>query len=985
MSELKDYIFLTKVTQQDLDEGVWDAEHKGLYSKDGKRFLQYMRPKSLERGVPDTFQLKTGVEVICEKAFAKGFFPLTSFIIPKSVVAIGDEAFQQIQLPRHANFTITKGLKYIGCKILGNYEGILNLIIEEGIKEIDLSYILNCAPAVTLYLPSTLESIGDKGFGEVDNTEHIHLAEGNKHFRLDNGILYNYDKTELLRCPVTKRGDFIIPEGVTTIGAYAFRLSGYKDVIDAEPESKLSVVLPQSLTTIKKGAFRHTWIDSIFIPANVSEIEEGAFEYPINLKIGVSPENKNFEVCNNMLIDKRAKKVLNAMSNKVVIPNGIMEIADHALGHLQSKRIVIPEGVTRVGENNLNLNKALKICLPSTLQDVARSSFWGFSVVPHTMIEVPTGMGKEFKEKLHDSGDYDISSYIQEKKNSIIYDSSDLLKISEDGKTVLGVYDNAITAIVIPYGIEVIGECAFQRCSLMREIVIPPTVRRIGEGAFYGCKYLHSINLPSHLTKIESLVFYGCQFLDKIDIPSSVEEIGVSAFNDCSSLKKIELPHSLKKIESSAFHNCSSLRSIRIPGSVKSLDGFLCFWKCEGLREIEIEEGVEVLDSVFSDCTSVKTIVIPNSLKNVDGYSFECMPALKNIVLAKDNPNFVFIDGVLYSKDRKRLIRYLPKRESTFEVPKSVRTIDKMAFRNCRHLEEIILHDSIREIDCFAFEHCIKLKKIILPSKLKKLGNNTFFGCSSLSEVVIPDGLIDIGWWNFGGCKLLTHLHLPGTLRHISTGCASSIRSYTVSSNNKYLTAIDGIVYDKKVTKLLAVPKEIALKTIKIPQTVTEIDSVAFSDCKKIKHIILPKGLKKIGHSVFENCISLQSIELPDGIEVIPERAFYGCKALKTIKLPHKLKRIDEGAFAVCDSLNSLSLPPSVKCLGSYPFPKSLKELHISYKDPKETELFWWDMFHYLQNEEGTILYVPKGTKENFMKDEADETLFDKLTIEEEP
>ena len=983
MAKQLDYTLLTKVTQQDLNEGVWDAEHKGLYSKDGKRFLQYMRPKNLEWLVPDTFQLKTGVEVICEKAFAKGFFPLTSFIIPKSVVAIGDEAFQQMHLPQHANFTITKGLKFIGYKILGNYEGILNIIIEEGVKEIDLSYILDCAPAVTLYLPSTLESIGDKGFGEVDNTEHIHLADGNKHFCMDNGILYNYDKTKLLRCPVTKRGEVIIPEGVKTIGTYAFRLSGFKYAIDAEPEPKLTVILPQSLTKIEAGAFRHTWIDSLQIPANVSEIEEGAFENAIDLTIKVSPDNEYFEVCNNLLIDIRSKKVLYAMSNKVKIPNGIMEIADYALGHLQSRRIVIPEGVTRIGKDNLNLNKALKISLPSTLKDITRSSFGGFFGVPHT-IEVPTGMGKEFKEKLYDFGDYDISSYIQEKKESVIYDSSDLLKISEDGKTVLGVYDNNITAIVIPYGIEVIGESAFQRCSLLREIVIPPTVRRIGKGAFYGCKYLHSINLPSHLNKIESLVFYGCQFLEKIDIPSGVEEIGVSAFNDCSSLKKIELPHSLKKIESSAFHNCSSLRSIRIPGSVKSLDGFLCFWKCEGLREIEIEEGVEVLNSVFSDCTSVKTIVIPNSLKNVDGYSFECMPALKNIVLAKDNPNFVFIDGVLYSKDIKRLIRYLPKRESTFEVPQSVRTIDKMAFRNCRHLEEIILHDSIREIDCFAFEHCTKLKKIVLSSKLKKLGNNTFFGCSSLSEVVIPDGLIDIGWWNFGGCKSLTHLHLPGTLRHISTGCASSIRSYTVSSNNKYLTTIDGIVYNKKVTKLLAVPKEIALKTIKIPQTVTEIDSVAFSDCKKIKHIILPKGLKKIGHSVFENCISLQSIELPNGIEVIPERAFYGCKALKTIKLPHKLRRIEEGAFSLCDSLTSLTIPPSVKSFGSYPFPKSLNELHIGYKDPKEAELFWRDLFYYLQNEEGTVLYVPKGTKENYMKDEVDEILFDTLTIEEE-
>lgn len=92
-----DYKSLTKVTQQDLDEGVWDAERKGLYSKDGKRFLRYVRPKSLEWGVPDTFQLKSGVEIICERAFEQYHSPLTSFVIPDSVVAIGTEAFQQMR------------------------------------------------------------------------------------------------------------------------------------------------------------------------------------------------------------------------------------------------------------------------------------------------------------------------------------------------------------------------------------------------------------------------------------------------------------------------------------------------------------------------------------------------------------------------------------------------------------------------------------------------------------------------------------------------------------------------------------------------------------------------------------------------------------------------------------------------------------------------------------------------------------------------
>lgn len=410
------YKLLTKVTQQDLDEGVWDADHKGLYSRDGKRFLQYKRPKSLEWGVPDTFLLKSGVEVICEEAFSKGHFPLTSFIIPQSVIAIGDEAFQQMRLPQHSSFTITKGLKYIGYHILGNYHGILDLIIEEGITEINLGYILDCAPAITLHLPSTLESIGEEGFGECDGTEHILLAEGNKHFCLENGVLYDYDKTTLLRCPITKRGELKIPEGVTTIGTYALRLSGYAEAIDAEPETKLTVVLPQSLTTIKRGAFRHTWIESLYIPANVSEIEEGAFENAIHLTIKVSPDNEYFEIRNNLLINKKEKKVLHGMNDNVEIPNDIKAIANYALGHLESKSIVIPEGVTRIGIHNFDLNTIMYLSLPSTLQRITRSSFWGLSHELPT-IEVPVGTGEKYKQKIYEFyGDYDITSYIKEKE-----------------------------------------------------------------------------------------------------------------------------------------------------------------------------------------------------------------------------------------------------------------------------------------------------------------------------------------------------------------------------------------------------------------------------------------------------------------------------------------------------------------------------------------------------------------------------------------
>ena len=412
-----DYKSLTKVTQQDLDEGVWDADHKGLYSRDGKRFLQYKRPKSLEWGVPDTFQLKSGVEVICERAFDQYSTYLSSFVIPDSVVAIGTEAFQQMRLPQHGSITYTKGLKYVGHNIFGNVHGVFNIVLEEGITEIDLAKILDFPAALTVHLPSTLETIGDEGFGGCE-VSHICRAEGNKHFCVEDGVLYDYAKTTLLRCPVTKRGEFKIPESVTTIASYAFQLSGYKYAIDAEPEPQLSVILPNSLTKIEMSAFRASWIESLYIPSNVSKIEDCAFEWPVSLAIQVAPDNDYYEVRNNLLIDKREKKVLYGYGDSIEIPNDIKTIANYALGHLELKSLVIPEGVTWIGVWNFNLNTLSHISLPSTLQRITRSSFCGSSSNPQEVrIEVPFGMGDKYKKKIYEFyGDYDITSYIKEKE-----------------------------------------------------------------------------------------------------------------------------------------------------------------------------------------------------------------------------------------------------------------------------------------------------------------------------------------------------------------------------------------------------------------------------------------------------------------------------------------------------------------------------------------------------------------------------------------
>jgi len=542
-----------------------------------------------------------------------------------------------------------------------------------------------------------------------------------------------------------------------------------------------------------------------------------------------------------------------------------------------------------------------------------------------------------------------------------------VLKISKDGKTVLGVFDKKISSVVIPDGIEVIGERAFEDCTFLREIIIPESVKCIERLAFSKCKYLHSINLPSRLKVIEDFVFDKCELLESIEIPSCVERIDDFAFSGCSLLKKIELPKSLKTIGDRAFSYCNSLTSIRIPGSIKNLDSNWEFWYCEKLKKIEFEEGVESLEYTFPGCTAVKTVIIPNSLRSFDGIVFNDFKSLRNIVLAKDNPYFVLENNVLYSKDKKRIIRALPCIGPHYVVPKSIREIDRFAFAHCKYLEEITIHDNVRSIGNGAFRGCRKLKGIVLPKSLRKIEQHTFEKCSALSEVVLQSGLREIGWNAFFECKSLHHIHLPESVRTIQTGFASSLKEYTVSPDNKYFTAIDGVLYNKNLTKLIEMPRERNIRKFTVPDSVTSIGYSAFRNCKKIRNVILPKELKVIESDAFYGCSSLKSILLPYGIKNIPSNTFRDCKSLAYVELPDKLRVIEDEAFWGCDLLQFVFPPLSLRYVGNLAFPIYLVEIYTRCCNPTQIDAnVISDMCQY--NEWEVNIVVPQGSLSKYEK-----------------
>lgn len=483
-------------------------------------------------------------------------------------------------------------------------------------------------------------------------------------------------------------------------------------------------------------------------------------------------------------------------------------------------------------------------------------------------------------------------------KNILTMELEKVLKISEDGKTVLGGCDQEISSVVIPDGVEVISDFAFA---------------------------------------------------------------------DCSLLKNIELPKSLKTIGDRAFSGCKSLTSIKIPGSVKNLDCDWVFWYCEKLKRIELEEGIESLGDIFPGCTAVKTITIPNSLRNLDGLVFSDFKLLRSIVLTKDNPYFVLENNVLYSKDKKRIIRALPCIGPHFVVPKSVRIIDRLAFSGCKYLEEITIHNHVRSIGNGAFSYCKKLKCIVLPKSLRKIEQHTFQECSTLSEVVLQSGIREIEWNAFFMCKSLHRIHLPESVRTIQTGFASSLKEYTVSPDNKYFTAIDGVLYNKNLTKLIEMPRERNIRKFTVPDSVTSIGYSAFRNCKKIGNVILPKELKVIEIDAFYGCSSLKSVLLPYGIKKIPSNTFRDCKSLAYVELPDKLRVIEDGAFWGCDLLQFVFPPLSLRYVGNLAFPIYLVEIYTRCCNPTQIDAnVISDICH--NNEWEVTIEVPQGTLSKYQK-----------------
>ena len=261
-----------------------------------------------------------------------------------------------------------------------------------------------------------------------------------------------------------------------------------------------------------------------------------------------------------------------------------------------------------------------------------------------------------------------------------------------------------------------IGDRAFQECFELKEIEIDENNANYSslDGVLYNKKETLLIRYPAGKD-------------EDFTVPSTVTTIGDDAFSDCEALLHVTIPNSVTRIGDYAFYKCVGLEEISIPASVTSIG-----------------------DGALAGCSSLMGIVVDD----------------KNSTYTSD-------EGILYSKDKTRLIQLknviLPDGLTTIEedafadgealqtvvIPASVTRIGNRAFFASEELLTAKIPEGIERIGDDVFNSCKAMTSIIIPQSLKSVGRSAFEYCVSLGSITLPAGVTSIGPKAFEGCFLL--------------------------------------------------------------------------------------------------------------------------------------------------------------------------------------------------------------------------------------
>lgn len=314
-------------------------------------------------------------------------------------------------------------------------------------------------------------------------------------------------------------------------------------------KSVKSMVLPDTVTSIKSSAFAGSVLSSMVLPPNVTELGDLILDGNTGVEEISIPRTVSIHGWNG-------KGVFEGSGiRKAVFERGMTEIPVEIMkGSLYLNEVSIPDSVTSIGARAFEDCESLKqIQLLDSIISIDENAFRNCGL---TSIKIPNSTA--------DIGIY-IFSNCRSLEEVILPERLQNIPRSMCEGCI------ALTRIAMPETVKSVGQSAFKDCTTLETIKWSKNTKTIQREVFKNCSALKSFQIPDVVISIENNAFSNCDALESIRIPDTVTSIGYGLFEDCDALREVSLGVGLTSIPDSCFEHCDALESLILPYRIKSI------------------------------------------------------------------------------------------------------------------------------------------------------------------------------------------------------------------------------------------------------------------------------------------------------------------------------------------------------------------------------------------------------------------------------
>lgn len=862
--------------------------------------------------------------------YAEYLNAVTEVVIDRGVTSVGSCAFIGAQSLH--TVTISEGVTSVGYSAFSGCTSLTSITLPEGVTSIGSNAFRGCTDLASINLPESLTSIDWYAFYQCISLKAVNINDLAAWCEIDFGDSYAnplyYAKSLYLTGNLVT--DLVIPEGVTSIGSYAFEYcTNIKSLFIPEGVTSVgsyafyhctslatvTVAEKSMLENVGKGTFGHcTSLTSITLPSCVTSIGDYAFfncEKLASVTIPASARSIGawaFYHCTSMI--------------SVTVPESVTSIGDHAF-----RDCAALVSITFAGESKLTSIGSFAFYACESLYVVYNNSDLSLAVesaengylayYAKLIINKDDSVTAKSGFSLDKTGEYLVETRSDGTLRLWMYlgaQETVTLPLTIDGKAYQPYYMRGVGKVIIPEGMTSIGERAFSGCKTLTSVTIPESVTSIGSDAFYGTAYYdNTFNWENDiLYNDKHLIGAKPTLSGAYVIRDGTNYIAASAFRDCINLTSITIPESVVSVGAGAFSGCESLEAIAVSkeNTVYHSEGD-CLIETKtnsvilGCKNSVIPSYVTSIgDYAFSGCTNLTSITIPAGVTSVGAHVFSGCEGLEMITVSKENTVYHSEGDCLIETKTNSVISGC----KNSVIPSYVTNIGDYAFFGCASLTSIAIPAGVTNIGNLAFYDCTSLGSVFFAeeSELASIGHGAFYRCVNLEDITIPENVTSIGFYA---------LHDTAYYDDVSNW------ENDVLYNNKLLIdakpTLSGDYSIKDGTRCIgdfAFYRCEGFTSIVMPDSVTSIGAYAFGNCSALTHLSALENVTIIGEGAFKNCTSLRTITIGEGATLasVGTDSFAGCGALRLVVVKNKTvaENITEEKYApLLGEAEAIALP----------------------------------------------------------------------------